>query len=355
MNYYNENDPKAAAWLRELIKERLIPDGDVDERSIADVRANDLLGYAQCHFFAGIGGWSLALQLAGWPRDREVWTGSCPCQPFSVAGKGKGEKDERHLWPHFKSLIDDGSPPVVFGEQVASKAGRGWLDGVRLDLEAMGYAVGAADLCAASVNAPHIRQRLYWVAYAASSGRGQRNSIKRESLPGGEPEKERIRPADGRGSAGGLAYTNSERLEGREEPDGFSIEPEQQAPRRVDALRCGDTSRLGDSSGIGLPRVCGGGKEGASESSNPWDTFDLLPCTDGKTMRIESKVQCVADGFSSKVVPSGAFVPASSPLTESNKEARRVMRLRGYGNAINPYVASEFIESFEKSIYALQG
>ena len=60
MNYYNEFDPKAAAWLRQLILDKLIPDGLVDTRSIADVQPSDLAGYTQCHFFAGIGGWPLA-------------------------------------------------------------------------------------------------------------------------------------------------------------------------------------------------------------------------------------------------------------------------------------------------------
>ena len=164
MNYYNEHDAKAAAWLRELIKRGHIPDGIVDERSIEDVVPSELTGFTQCHFFAGIGGWSLALQLAGWPEDRPVWTGSCPCQPFSSAGKGGGFADERHLWPAFHHLISQCQPPVVFGEQVASPAGRDWLDLVRDDMERAGYAFGAADLCAASVGARHIRQRIWWVA-----------------------------------------------------------------------------------------------------------------------------------------------------------------------------------------------
>ena len=162
--YYNENDPKAAAWLRELIRANLIAPGDVDERSIADVCPGDLGGYAQHHFFAGIGGWSCALRLAGWSDSRPVWTGSCPCQPFSAAGKGGGAADSRHLWPDFWWLIAQRKPSVVFGEQVASGAGREWLAGVRADMETLGYAVGAADLCAAGVGSPHIRQRLYWVA-----------------------------------------------------------------------------------------------------------------------------------------------------------------------------------------------
>lgn len=169
--YYNEIDPYAAQWLRNLIAAGHIAPGDVDERSIVDVKAEEIRFYDQCHFFAGIGGWSLALRIAGWPDYRSAWTGSCPCQPLSVNGSRKGHADERHLWPAFQSLIAKCKPSVVFGEQVASKDGREWLSAVRADLEALGYAIGAADLCAASVGAPHQRQRLFWMADAAGEGR----------------------------------------------------------------------------------------------------------------------------------------------------------------------------------------
>ncbi|WP_051911552.1 DNA cytosine methyltransferase [Methylomicrobium agile] len=190
--YYNEFAPHAAAWLKQLIAENLIPDGEVDERSIADVQANDLRGFTQCHFFAGIGGWPLALRLAGIEDDFHVWTGSCPCPPFSVAGKKKscpdcGEisllphpyrtgvfvcnscwhewhADERHLWPEFHRLIKECRPAIVFGEQVAGKDGEIWLAGVRATLEILGYGVGAANLGAHSAGAYHQRQRLFWVA-----------------------------------------------------------------------------------------------------------------------------------------------------------------------------------------------
>ncbi len=199
--YYNEFDPKAAQWLRELIKAGCIAEGDVDERSICDVQASDLVRYDQCHFFAGIGGWSLALRLAKWPDDKPVWTGSCPCQPFSSAGQQKGIDDERHLWPQFFRLIEEAGPQFVFGEQVASSevvgsqleaafvdaVSRGdfaaanraanklvkqtsfddsarWLDGVFTDLEGAGYACWSSVLGAHSVGAPHLRQRLYWMA-----------------------------------------------------------------------------------------------------------------------------------------------------------------------------------------------
>lgn len=168
--FYNEIDPHAAQWLRNLIAAGLIAPGVVDERSIEDIKPEELRGFTQCHFFAGVGVWSYALRLAGWPDDRPVWTGSCPCQPFSVAGKGLGTDDERHLWPHLRRLIADGKPARVIGEQVASKDGRLWLAGVRADLETLGYGVGAADLCAAGIGAPHIRQRLYWVADSECGG-----------------------------------------------------------------------------------------------------------------------------------------------------------------------------------------
>lgn len=165
--YYNEIDHYAAQWLRNLIATGLIAPGDVDDRSIVDVKADDLRGYTQCHFFAGVGVWSYALRLAGWPDTRPVWTGSCPCQPFSSAGKRGGFDDNRHLWPAWFELIAQCRPATVFGEQVASVDGLTWLDAVQTDLESADYSVGAADLCAAGVGAPHIRQRLWFVAYAA--------------------------------------------------------------------------------------------------------------------------------------------------------------------------------------------
>jgi DNA (cytosine-5)-methyltransferase 1 len=161
--YYNEFDSYAAQWLRNLIKAGHIAPGDVDERSIEDVRPEDLAGYTQCHFFAGIGVWSLALRRAGWPDDRPVWTGSCPCQPFSSAGAGAGFDDPRHLWPSFAWLIEQCKPPIIFGEQVAAKSVGPWIDLVHHDVETMGYAFGCVPFPSAGVGAPHIRDRAYWV------------------------------------------------------------------------------------------------------------------------------------------------------------------------------------------------
>lgn len=168
--YYNEIDPFAAQWLRNLIDAGLIAPGDVDTRSIVDVKPDDLRSYTQCHFFAGIGVWSHALRQAGWPDDRPVWSGSAPCQPFSDIGLGHGTDDERHLWPAFFNLISECRPPVCFGEQVEAAIKHEWLDIVFLDLEGIGYATAATSAPAAGVGSPHLRQRLYWVGDADYTG-----------------------------------------------------------------------------------------------------------------------------------------------------------------------------------------
>lgn len=209
--YYSEIDPKAAATLRELIKYGIIADGDVDERSIEDVTPIELAGYTQRHFFAGFGVWSYALRNAGWPDSRPVVTGSCPCQPFSAAGKGEGFTDERHLWPALFWHIRFGRPCPVFGEQVASSDGLTWLDSVSADLEATSHTIAAVDLCSAGFGSPNIRQRLYWMAHPelSSSARYGRDSGKIQA-------EGRVRSGSSdSGILDGLAHTPGQRQPGR--------------------------------------------------------------------------------------------------------------------------------------------
>jgi DNA (cytosine-5)-methyltransferase 1 len=127
----------------------------------------DLAGYAQCHFFAGVGGWSYAARLAGWPDDRELWTGSCPCQPFSSAARGRslGVADSsKHLWPKWFQLIAARRPIIVFGEQVASA--HKWLDQVCFDLERLGNQTAAVVLPASGFGFDHERRRIYFASHA---------------------------------------------------------------------------------------------------------------------------------------------------------------------------------------------
>lgn len=187
--YYNEFDPKAAAWLRELIADGQVAPGEVDERDIRDVTPNELRSFRQVHLFAGIGGWSAALRKAGWLDSEPVWTASCPCQPFSAAGGRGGFADERHLWPAVYHLATQCRPAVLLGEQSSSKDGLAWLDLVSADMEAAGYAGGALDLCSAGFGAPNIRQRSYFVWLADADGRNTgAEGLQRSGEHGQRPE-----------------------------------------------------------------------------------------------------------------------------------------------------------------------
>jgi DNA (cytosine-5)-methyltransferase 1 len=182
--YYNEHDRFAAEWLRQLIKAGLIAGGEVDERDIQNVQSEDLRGFTQCHFFAGIGGWALALRLARWSAARPVWTGSCPCQPYSGAGKALRQSDERDLWPSWNRHIQECSPPVVFGEQVDEAIPAGWLDDVFSDLENQAYSCASAVLPAYAIDAGHERRRLFFVAESNGVGlQGRIGRLQEDSYP----------------------------------------------------------------------------------------------------------------------------------------------------------------------------
>ena len=302
--YYNEFDKYAAQWLRNLIAAGHIAPGDVDERSISDVRPSDLVGYTQCHFFAGIGGWSLALRLAGWPDDRAVWTGSCPCQPFSVAGAGHGVADERHLWPHWFHLVRAVRPPTVFGEQVEAAINHGWLDLVQDDLEGEGYAFAPVGIPAAGVGAPHIRQRLWFVA--DSDGTGSLDGVNRTEGWGPEATTQRSGSSQ-------LAHNNNPGPQGRQ-------------PVRQRTPECtagsgrvaGGTVVHASGEQVGVPR-----RTWESRGTDPWTQCDWLPCRDGKWRPVE---------------------PGTFPLAHG--VSNRVGRLRAYGNAIVPQVAAEVIRAY---------
>jgi DNA (cytosine-5)-methyltransferase 1 len=306
--YYNEIDPYCIAWLRNLISAGCIAPGDIDERSIADVQPDDLREYTQCHFFAGIGGWSYALRLAEWNDNRPVWTGSCPCQPLSSAGQHKGHADERHLWPAFYRLIAECQPTVLFGEQVASKDGREWLAAVRFDLEALEYAVGAADLCAAGVGAPHIRQRLWFVADAVPTGWTERRlGAGNEQVTRSGCARE-LADTDGRhASAEGLQRSWEHRQQPEDgehgELDDAAIarrSAQPQRPTRTDGRQTAEPGRLRDAGELehaareqeGFPR------RSRQSRGTYWSNCDWLPCVDGKARPVESGTQSMADGLS---------------------------------------------------------
>jgi DNA (cytosine-5)-methyltransferase 1 len=315
--YYNEIDPYAAQWLRNLIDAGHIASGDVDTRSIVDVKASDLTGYTQCHFFAGIGVWSHALRQSGWSDSRSVWTGSCPCQPFSIAGNGAGTTDERHLWPVWFELIKQCRPDVVFGEQVESAIKHGWLDLVQADVEGEGYSLGAAGIPAAGVGAPHIRHRLYFVADADSRFRVESDDTIRA-----------------RGIAVNSSRQFSELADTQLDSDRSQEQAANHEPPQTDRSsdwtgRCGGSSgELADTVESGWSGISGGGETQEQRitqcgTSGFWRPADWIDCKDGKTRPVE---------------------PSTFPLAYG--APARVGRLRAYGNAIVPQVAQAFIEAY---------
>ncbi|WCM21429.1 DNA cytosine methyltransferase [Paraburkholderia bryophila] len=375
--YYNEIDPYAAQWIRNLIAAGHIAAGEVDERSIEDVRPDDLRGFTQCHFFAGIGGWSLALRLAGWPDDRPVWTGSCPCQPFSAAGKGAGFADERHLWPAWAWLVGECRPSVILGEQVASKDIDPWIDLVQADLEAMGYALGCAPFPSAGVGAPHIRDRAYFVAdanHARSQGR----------------KRVRERAAERAARAGGVVGIVADASGAGRRPERAHIDATHgtQEVRAGEAKsgRCSAIGELGDADGQlergecrgkgGAPgssenEVCGhdgqrygpvGDRAGAaaSDAAGPtngfWRIADWLFCRDEKWRPVEPGTFPLVDGLPAGMGVLGpelrrlAKVAGLDAASLKRAKAYRVGALRGYGNSINPWQAAEFIRAAREAI-----
>lgn len=398
--FYNEIDPFAAAWLRELIKDGLIAEGVVDERSIEDIRPDELMGYTQCHFFAGVGAWSLALRQAGWPDDAPIWTGSCPCQPFSAAGKGGGFADERHLWPHLHYLIEQCQPGVVVGEQVASKDGLAWLDLVQTDLEATGYASGAVDTCAAGFGAPHIRQRLYWVAYSASGGRKSRARIAGvcnadngkaaaaiecgAALPlGGLADAERLNGEQRQRFAMQRGWSQrpeqvgvGERIDGMADANGGNASAERkqcggqqrQQPQDGGAMRVADANlreheqftRKGAASGEtkggrAFCKLAGHGNDShwPSPTNGYWRDADWLRCTDEKWRAVEPGTFPLADAGTVRNRVGGGGRESREEVEARVKEGRfynRVGLLRGAGNAVTLGQAEGFLRAVMDSL-----
>jgi len=317
--YYNEFDKKKAAWLRQLIEEGAIADGIVDERSITDIEPDDLRGFVQCHFFAGIGLWSLCLRRAGWPDDRPVWTGSCPCGPFSSAGLRKGFEDPRHLWPAWFRLIRERRPVVLFGEQ--SDQALAWLDLVSSDLEGAGYAIGSAVIPAAGFRGAHGRHRIGFVADADNT---QWWSERAPWHDGFWPKTGRVEGYGHLGDGGaGVSLADAANV-------GWGEECPHIRRRRAGDRAQGLAARS-DASGHagGLDDAAGGGRgmgsEGFSYIRQPDSSglVDWLLCRDSRWRPVE---------------------PGLSPLVDESPA--RMVRLRGYGDGIDCAAFTQFIAAY---------
>lgn len=380
--WYNEIDSFAAQWLRNLGAAGHLPAGEVETRSIREIAPEDC-GAEQCHFFAGIGGWPLALRLAGWPIGAPVWTGSCPCQPFSVAGRRRAAADERHLWPVWFELIRECRPPVVFGEQVTGPDGLWWLDALSADLEGCGYAFGAAVLPAASVGAPHERHRIYWVAddsgaqrhggerVAETNGRGGSANGRGADVCGcWDPDawhrKHGMRAGEVCINAGGVGDAHGERAGERrgaragEEAQGEGCRG---ADRGVgDGARAPGAARgvvhadRNEREGEQVHLQPWGSRQavvdvaGAGSERGAWSDLAWLPCADGTARPTQPGLRPLAHGVSGRVA-----VVRTGEQTGAARQTHWYSRsgaLKGLGNAIVPQVAAVFIRAYLLSLTA---
>jgi DNA (cytosine-5)-methyltransferase 1 len=175
------------------------------------------------HLFNGIGGFALAAHWMGWENimhceidpfcnrvmnhhfpksyqhedirttDFTIWrgkldliTGGFPCQPYSTAGKRKGKDDDRHLWPQMLRAIREIQPQWIVGENVRGLTNwNGGLvfDEVQADLEAESYEVLPFLFPAAGVNAPHRRDRIWFIAHANCYGHERKNGFGKDRCP----------------------------------------------------------------------------------------------------------------------------------------------------------------------------
>jgi DNA (cytosine-5)-methyltransferase 1 len=321
--YYNEIDPDAAHVLQCLSDDGLIAPGVVDNRSIKDVQPDDLKGFTQCHFFAGAGLWSVAARLAGWPDGRPLWTGSCPCQPFSAAGRGLGTDDPRHLWPDFFRLIRARRPAVVMGEQVAGAPGYNWFDGVASDLESEDYAARSIDIPACAVDAPQIRQRQWWIGLAGADigGRAGRSEDQEwGAFRGNASERSAVGAVEHGASIGWR--------EGRPEHEFRSGRP---AIAGADICDLADSDepfwRVGNEQSAGQQQVdeqdAGTCVRAGARNGSAWAGSEWLLCHDGKARRTEPGLRLLVDGM-----------------------AGRIPAWRLGGNSISPILAAEVIAAF---------
>ena len=352
-SYYNDIDPFVCKWLRELIKAGLIMDGEVDQRSIADVKATDIRGFTRHHFFAGIGGWERAFQIAGWPEERPVCTASLPCQPFSVAGKQQGQKDERHLFPEFERLVKECRFPTIFGEQVPGAIRLGWLDGVFDALEKQNYTCGAVVLPACSVGAPHLRQRLWWVANSQSNGWGQGRQINGKCEKRNNPGQHGFTDSE---LYDGMANSIKPGLEGHSWDGNNGSEPGWIGKKQDGSVaEGGEYGRLGITNGSrpqqGSETSEAVGYGSSVESASFWSEAIYWPCSDGKHRRIPAAkpgFQPVVDGVRDRMgdLWDDGIAQALTGFPLTGKVPNRVGLLKGAGNSIVPQVAAIFIRAF---------
>ena len=167
MIFYNDNALYPCRVLDRHITEGTLPEGDIYYGDIEKIGRSILSHYHSHHLFAGIGGIPFGLRMGGWQDEWPILTAGFPCQPVSYAGKKLAQADPRWLWPEVVRVLCMVRPPVVLLENTPGILSRGMGDVLR-DLAACGYDAKWRVLAAADVGAPHLRERVWIVAYPNS-------------------------------------------------------------------------------------------------------------------------------------------------------------------------------------------
>lgn len=289
----------------------------------------------------------------------DILTGGFPCQPYSQAGKRLGKEDERHLCPEMLRAIREIKPTWVVGENVLGLVNwNGGLvfDEVQTDLEAEGYEVQPFILPAASVNAPHRRDRVWFVAFKDTlrcrcpHGKPvEKGTEIRELRDVGSGDKERICI-----EADAESFTNSEqsRLQRYSDSRNVSIEEGKMGRKRgksaIEFTSIYNESNATDTNGIGLRResnwVRKSGFISENEQANYWENFPT-----------QSPVCNGDDGLSTELLRQAIREDCNGHITE--KEIDKIIHkafvewrnesIKAGGNAIVPQVVLQIFKAIE--------
>lgn len=330
--------------------------------------------------FEGIGGFSIAAREAGWQtvawcewnefgqkvlryhfpnaegygditktnftkhaNKIDIITGGFPCQPYSQAGKRKGKEDERHLWPEMLRAIREVQPRYVVGENVRGLTtwnGGLVFDEVQADLEAQGFEVLPFLLPACAVNAPHKRDRIWFIAYSRSNGlklRGFREN--RSTAAEGfsvKEKRERIRDDNRRVSEQRLASNPESGRQG-----GISNATETTGTQESDKLS-GGICRVQYASNANGERLRGKG-DGIRESGQSCENSERYNWENFPT---QSPICNRNDGLSlglANITISGKKGPRTLNAEQTYGRWRNES-LKALGNAIVPQVAFEIFK-----------
>lgn len=277
-----------------------------------------------------------------WRTDDIILTGGFPCQPYSSAGKQKGKEDERHLWPEMLRVIREIKPKYIVGENVAgllSWSGGLVFDEVHSDLEAEGYEVQAVVIPAAAVNAPHGRDRVWFVAQSNGSSNGA-NKLRSLRQKDGEVDGERTQAIHNAfGSDGNERTTPNSNSNGLHTSDsGHEINTSE---GRLNAQR--DADEMGESNVFNTQRI------GRTEKRNDH----------GVTEKAQQK-ECGQKQFSGTNSSQDRWsnFPTVSPVCSRNDGLSnrldgitfpkwRKESIKAAGNAVVPQVVYEIFKAIE--------